>query len=108
MSTGHEPLDDGAGEGRTDGADGWATGSRRTALVVVTALLAVLALTIVSSPTAAIRGRRVLVIGDSIMDQSRDDVQRALTAAGWQPTIFAKGGSDVAYWIHPAAALVAR
>jgi lysophospholipase L1-like esterase len=106
LSADQEPFDERAGENLTDGTD--VPGSRRGALVVVTGLLAVLALTIASTPTAVIRGRRVLVIGDSIMLQSHDDVQSALTAAGWQPTVYAKGGTNVAYWIRPAATLVAR
>src|SRR5437016_1169715 len=102
----HEPPDEPGSE--NPGARTDAMGSRMSALVVVTALLAVLALTLATAPSAEIRGNRVLVIGDSIMLQSRDDVQRALTAAGWQPTVYAKGGTSVAYWIGPAATLVAR
>jgi lysophospholipase L1-like esterase len=102
LSACHEPLGDRAGEAHT------AVPGSRTSAFIVAGLLAVLALTIASTPTAVVRGNRVLVIGDSIMLQSRDDVQSALTAAGWQPTVFAKGGTNVAYWIGPAAALVAR
>jgi hypothetical protein len=102
----HGLLGEGAAENHTDGSD--VPGSRTSPLVAVVVLLAILALTIESTPSAVVHGNRVLVIGDSIMLQSRDDVQGALSAAGWQPTVFAKGGTNVAYWIRPAATLVAR
>lgn len=37
-------------------------------------------------------GRRVLVIGDSLVRESREDIRRGLRASGWTPTIRCFGG----------------
>jgi hypothetical protein len=50
-------------------------------------------------------GERVLVIGDSITDLSRDQIANELERYGWQPTIEAEGGTNIEHWRSRAGAL---
>ena len=45
-----------------------------------------------------VSGNKVLVVGDSIMNMSRDEVQGALLADGWDPRIEAEGGTTILQW----------
>ena len=50
-------------------------------------------------------GARVLVIGDSITEGSRDQIAQALEADAWQPTIEARGGTTIVDWTSRSRAL---
>jgi lysophospholipase L1-like esterase len=45
-----------------------------------------------------VSGTKVLLVGDSLMNGSRDQVTAALSADGWQPQIEAIGGTTITYW----------
>jgi lysophospholipase L1-like esterase len=51
---------------------------------------------------------RVLVVGDSILNQSSDKVQAVLAQHGWQPTIAAFGGTAIEQWTAALPRLVAE
>jgi hypothetical protein len=57
--------------------------------------------------TSVVRGPNVLVIGDSIMEQSAGAVRYALDADGWNATVDAQGGTAIQNWPKAATELVA-
>src|SRR5205807_3545795 len=43
-------------------------------------------------------GPRTLIVGDSLMNESRAPVSAAVEGDGWQPDIQAQGGTTITYW----------
>lgn len=56
---------------------------------------------------APVKGSRVLVVGDSLTDQSRAWVLAALQSGGWDPVIDAQGGTTIEFWTVRMADLIA-
>jgi lysophospholipase L1-like esterase len=69
--------------------------------VCVTAVVAASCGSTVDSP-------RVLVVGDSILNQSADPVRAELEADGWAPVVIAFGGSAIEQWTERLPQLLAE
>ncbi len=69
--------------------------ARRVARVV---LFGMVALAFVSCAPSQAGGPKVLLIGDSLLNGSREQVTSTLSAEGWIPTIEAEGGTTITYW----------
>jgi lysophospholipase L1-like esterase len=55
-----------------------------------------------------VSGRNVLLVGDSLLANSRDAVEQTLVAEGWDPTIGAVPGSTIDIWQARLAPVAAR
>lgn len=75
---------------------------------------ALLALTLTVSLVGAacaernVSGNEVLVIGDSLLEDSEAQVRAALEADGWEPLVDGVGGLPIEAWIPGAQMLVAQ
>ena len=54
-----------------------------------------------------VSGTKVLLVGNSLMNGSRDKVTTTLEGDGWQPDIEAQGGTTITYWSKRIPYLVA-
>jgi len=68
----------------------------RARLLLLAVVLGLVAVACIEPHPVA--GNKVLVVGDSLMNQSRDEVLAALRADGWDPTIVAEGGTTIVTW----------
>jgi lysophospholipase L1-like esterase len=77
---------------------------RRAAAVLVIGLLA----GVVAACSPSVDSSRVLVVGDSILNQSVDPVRAALEQHGWAPITVAYGGTAIEQWVPALPNLVAE
>lgn len=73
--------------------------TRRSAGFAALAVGGLIAAGLTACGGTTVRTDRVLVVGDSIAAMSTDAIERAVRQDGWDATIVARGGSDIAYWI---------
>jgi lysophospholipase L1-like esterase len=64
--------------------------------VLVLAVLLVFGLAGAGQPEVS--ARRVLVVGDSLTEISKNEVRQALTAAGWRAVVDGRGGLSIGLW----------
>jgi lysophospholipase L1-like esterase len=62
------------------------------------ALLSLAIIAFAASCDSTVDSPRVLVVGDSILNQSADVTRQALTDAGWDPFVVAYGGTAIEQW----------
>src|SRR5688572_14310133 len=72
------------------------TRARRARLLLLAVVLGLVAVACIEPQPVS--GNKVLVVGDSLMNQARDEVAAALQADGWDPTIEAEGGTTIVTW----------
>src|SRR4029450_3779158 len=75
---------------------------RRFIETLVTGML----ISVFAACTPTVDSSRVLVVGDSILNQSLDPVKSALEDKGWTPVTIAFGGSAIEQWITELPKLV--
>lgn len=73
------------------------TRARRLLTTLVAATLVAL-LAAACNDTSPAPGNRVLIIGDSLVDQSKGPITSALQDAGWDPDIQSFGGTTIEDW----------
>jgi len=61
----------------------------------------------ISACGTSVESSKVLVVGDSILNQSVDEVRAELEQEGWAPAIVAYGGTAIEQWITHLPQLVA-
>jgi hypothetical protein len=89
------------GTGTTVAMNGW----RRRILGTVAAGIAI---GVVAACSPTVESSRVLVVGDSILNQSIDPVRAGLEGSGWTPITAAFGGSAIEQWTAALPQLVAE
>jgi lysophospholipase L1-like esterase len=60
-----------------------------------------------SAAAPAVRGNRVLLVGDTLLWQSQPQVTASLTVGGWKPSISAAPATTIGAWTPKMARLVA-
>jgi hypothetical protein len=75
---------------------------------LIEALVAGTVLSVFVACTPTVESSRVLVVGDSILNQSADPVRAALESRGWTPVTVAFGGSAIEQWTAALPQLVAE
>jgi hypothetical protein len=73
---------------------------------IVEAIVFGMVIGIVAACTPTVDSSRVLVVGDSILEQSIDPVRSALEDRGWTPVTFAVGGTAIEQWVPELPTLV--
>jgi lysophospholipase L1-like esterase len=68
----------------------------RASLLAVALLVGLVAVACVEPKPVS--GNRLLLVGDSLMNQSRSQVLDAVRADGWDPQIDAEGGTTIVQW----------
>ena len=63
--------------------------------------------TTTATTTSAVDGNRVLLVGDSLLYGSTDQVTSALTSEGWDPVVAAVSGTSIEDWTASMAELIA-
>ena len=81
---------------------------RRSAVLLVSLLVAMLLPVVAGCGPAAVSNPRALLIGDSIMSQARSQIDAAVRDSGWQPVVAAVPGSRIEDWPVVTGGLVAR
>jgi hypothetical protein len=73
---------------------------RRLAIAAVVTLLVVVLVVVTGSDQSPepVAGPRVLVIGDSLLNNARTQVESELRADGWDPTVASFPGSNILIW----------
>lgn len=72
------------------------------------ALVFVVVMSTISACDTIVESTKVLVVGDSILNQSVDEVRAELEQHGWAPVIVAYGGTAIEQWITHLPRLVAE
>ncbi len=65
-------------------------------------------MSVLVSCASTVETPRVLVLGDSILNQSADEVRSSLEQRGWAPTVVAYGGSAIGQWTAALPRLLAE
>jgi hypothetical protein len=74
---------------------------------VIETIVAGMVISVFAACTPTVDSSRVLVVGDSILNQSLEPVKSALEEKGWTPVAVAFGGSAIEQWITELPKLVA-
>lgn len=62
------------------------------------ALIAAVAIAAVACAPTHATGPKILLVGDSLLNQSREEITATLSQAGWIPIIEAEGGTTITTW----------
>jgi hypothetical protein len=80
---------------------------RRARRRVIETIIAGVVISVFAACSPTVDSSRVLVVGDSILNQSIDPVKSALEDKGWTPVVTAFGGSAIEQWTGELPQLVA-